>query len=57
MGRTTDTTDRKCTTQFGIFGAGDMARAPVSGRTPTEHMRIKALVEYAKLAEDVGLDV
>ncbi|MGW0086280.1 CE1758 family FMN-dependent luciferase-like monooxygenase [Streptomyces sp. NPDC003393] len=43
--------------QFGIFGVGDVARDPLSGRTPTEHDRIKALVEYAKLAEDVGLDV
>ncbi|MFD7436183.1 CE1758 family FMN-dependent luciferase-like monooxygenase [Streptomyces sp. NPDC059861] len=43
--------------QFGIFGVGDVARDPVSGRTPTEHERIKALVEYARLAEDVGLDV
>jgi putative FMN-dependent luciferase-like monooxygenase len=43
--------------QFGIFGVGDVARDPVSGRTPTEHARIKALVDYAKLAEDVGLDV
>lgn len=42
---------------FGIFGVGDVARDPLSGRTPTEHERIKALVEYAKLAEDVGLDV
>ncbi|MEV7991314.1 CE1758 family FMN-dependent luciferase-like monooxygenase [Streptomyces sp. NPDC086077] len=43
--------------QFGIFGVGDIARDPVSGRTPTERARIKAVVEYAKLAEDVGLDV
>ncbi|MZE70919.1 CE1758 family FMN-dependent luciferase-like monooxygenase [Streptomyces sp. SID5789] len=43
--------------QIGIFGVGDLARDPVSGRTPTEHARIKAVVEYAKLAEDVGLDV
>ncbi|MFI8204139.1 CE1758 family FMN-dependent luciferase-like monooxygenase [Streptomyces sp. NPDC085937] len=42
---------------FGIFGVGDVARDPLSGRTPTEHERIKALVEYASLAEDVGLDV
>ncbi|MEU0851213.1 CE1758 family FMN-dependent luciferase-like monooxygenase [Streptomyces flaveolus] len=43
--------------QIGIFGVGDVARDPVSGRTPTEHERIKAVVDYAKLAEDVGLDV
>src|SRR3954471_837624 len=43
--------------QFGIFGVGDVARDPVSGRTPSAHERIKAVVEHAKLAEDVGLDV
>ncbi|MEV7685347.1 CE1758 family FMN-dependent luciferase-like monooxygenase [Streptomyces bungoensis] len=43
--------------QFGIFGVGDVARDPRTGHTPTEYDRIKALVEYAKLAEDVGLDV
>ncbi|WP_329375029.1 CE1758 family FMN-dependent luciferase-like monooxygenase [Streptomyces sp. NBC_01483] len=43
--------------QFGIFGVGDVGRDPLSGRTPTEHDRLKALVEYAKLADDVGLDV
>ncbi|MEH0985538.1 LLM class flavin-dependent oxidoreductase, partial [Micromonospora sp. CPCC 205556] len=43
--------------QFGIFGVGDLQRDPLTGRTPSEHDRIKAVVEYAKLAEDVGLDV
>ncbi|MET8308519.1 LLM class flavin-dependent oxidoreductase [Micromonospora sp. NBC_00389] len=43
--------------QFGIFGVGDVARDPVNGRMPSEHERIKAVVEYAKLAEEVGLDV
>ncbi|MFD0784321.1 CE1758 family FMN-dependent luciferase-like monooxygenase [Micromonospora azadirachtae] len=42
---------------FGIFGVGDVARDPATGRTPSEHDRIRAVVEYAKLAEDVGLDV
>ena len=43
--------------QFGIFGVGDVARDPVTGQTSSEHDRIKAVVEYAKLAEEVGLDV
>ncbi|GAA4563042.1 LLM class flavin-dependent oxidoreductase [Micromonospora coerulea] len=43
--------------QFGIFGVGDVARDPVTGRMPSEHERIKAVMEYAKLAEEVGLDV
>ncbi|MGS2617155.1 LLM class flavin-dependent oxidoreductase [Micromonospora sp. LZ34] len=43
--------------QFGIFGVGDLARDPVTGRMPSEHERIKAVTEYAKLAEEVGLDV
>ncbi|MFC5200422.1 CE1758 family FMN-dependent luciferase-like monooxygenase [Streptomyces kaempferi] len=42
---------------FGIFSVGDVAGDPSSGHTPTEHERLKALAEYAKLAEDVGLDV
>lgn len=43
--------------QFGIFGVGDVVLDPVSGRKATEHERIKAVLEYARLAEDVGLDV
>ncbi|RAY13688.1 5,10-methylene tetrahydromethanopterin reductase [Actinomadura craniellae] len=43
--------------QFGIFSVGDVTADPVTGRTPSEHERIKAVVEYARLAEDVGLDV
>ncbi|MFF4243520.1 CE1758 family FMN-dependent luciferase-like monooxygenase [Streptomyces sp. NPDC001822] len=42
---------------FGIFGVGDIARDPLSGHTPSEYERIKALTEYAQLAEEVGLDV
>ncbi|MCX4580845.1 LLM class flavin-dependent oxidoreductase [Streptomyces sp. NBC_01571] len=42
---------------FGIFSVGDVAVDPSSGYTPTEHERLKALAEYAKLAEEVGLDV
>ena len=43
--------------QFGIFTVGDVTADPTTGRTPTEHERIKAQVEIAKKAEEVGLDV
>jgi putative FMN-dependent luciferase-like monooxygenase len=43
--------------QFGIFGVGDLARDPLTGRTPSEYERIKRIIEYAVLAEQVGLDV
>src|SRR6478735_8062382 len=43
--------------QFGIFTVGDITTDPTTGRTPTEHERIKATVEIAKKAEDIGLDV
>jgi hypothetical protein len=43
--------------QFGIFTVGDVAADPVSGRTPTEHERIKAMTVIAQKAEEVGLDV
>ena len=43
--------------QFGIFTVGDVTMDPTTGRTPTEHERIKATVEIAKHAEEVGLDV
>lgn len=43
--------------QFGIFSVGDVTTDPTTGRTPTEHERIKATVEIAKLADEVGLDV
>src|SRR4029079_3639438 len=42
--------------QFGIFSVGDVTADPTTGRTPTEHERIKATVETAKKAEDIGLD-
>ena len=41
----------------GIFTVGDVTPDPTTGRTPTEHERIKATVEIAKKAEEVGLDV
>src|ERR671921_1579544 len=43
--------------QFGIFTVGDVTTDPTTGRTPTEHERIKATVEIARKAEEVGLDV
>jgi putative FMN-dependent luciferase-like monooxygenase len=43
--------------QFGIFSVGDVTPDPTTGRTPTEHERIKAQVEIAKKAGEVGLDV
>ena len=43
--------------QFGIFTVGDVTADPTTGRTPTEHERIKATVAIAKKAEEVGLDV
>jgi putative FMN-dependent luciferase-like monooxygenase len=43
--------------QFGIFTVGDVTTDPTTGRTPSEHERIKATVEIAKKAEEIGLDV
>src|SRR3954465_3097831 len=43
--------------QFGIFTVGDVTPDPPAGRTPTEHERIKATIQIAKKAEEVGLDV
>jgi putative FMN-dependent luciferase-like monooxygenase len=43
--------------QFGIFSVGDVTPDPTTGRTPTEHERITAMVEIALKAEEVGLDV
>ncbi|MDN5582539.1 MAG: LLM class flavin-dependent oxidoreductase [Corynebacterium sp.] len=42
---------------FGIFTIGDVTTDPTTGRTPSEHERIADTVEYAKKAEEVGLDV
>nr|WP_315565332.1 hypothetical protein [Arachnia propionica] len=41
--------------QFGIFSVGDVTTDPATGRTPAEHERIRATVEIARLADDVGL--
>lgn len=43
--------------QFGIFSVGDVTTDPTTGRTPTEHERIKAQVEIARKADEIGLDV
>ena len=43
--------------QFGIFTVGDVTMDPTTGRTPSEHERIKATIEIARKAEEVGLDV
>ncbi|SHJ81954.1 putative luciferase-like monooxygenase, FMN-dependent, CE1758 family [Tessaracoccus bendigoensis DSM 12906] len=43
--------------QFGIFTVGDVTTDPTTGTTPSEHERIKATVEIALKAEEVGLDV
>ncbi|TFB46280.1 LLM class flavin-dependent oxidoreductase [Cryobacterium tagatosivorans] len=43
--------------QFGIFTVGDITTDPTTGRTPTEHERITAMVTIARKVEEVGLDV
>ena len=43
--------------QFGIFTVGDVTTDPITGRTPSEHERIKAMTAIAVKAEEVGLDV
>jgi putative FMN-dependent luciferase-like monooxygenase len=43
--------------QFGIFTVGDVTPDPTTGRTPTEHERIRSQITIAKKAEEVGLDV
>ena len=43
--------------EFGIFTIGDVTTDPTTGRTPTEHERIRSTIRYAKKAEEVGLDI
>jgi putative FMN-dependent luciferase-like monooxygenase len=43
--------------QFGLFTVGDVTPDPTTGRTPSEHERIKAMVTLAVHAEEAGLDV
>jgi alkanesulfonate monooxygenase SsuD/methylene tetrahydromethanopterin reductase-like flavin-dependent oxidoreductase (luciferase family) len=43
--------------QFGIFSVSDITRNPVTGDTPSEAERIDAIVQIARRADEVGLDV
>src|ERR1700750_853918 len=43
--------------QFGIFSVSDVTRNPVTGVTPSEAERIRAIVQIARRADEVGLDV
>ena len=43
--------------QLGIFSVGDVTTDPTTGRTPTEHERIRAQVAIALKAEEIGLDM
>ena len=43
--------------QFGVFSVSDITRDPVSGHTPSEAERIKAVIEIARKTEEVGMDV
>ena len=43
--------------QFGIFSVSDISRNPVTGTTPSEAERIQAIVQIARRADEVGLDV
>ena len=43
--------------QFGLMSVGDVTTDPTTGHTPSEHERIRAQIEIAKLADQVGLDV
>ena len=43
--------------QFGIFTVGDRTVDPTTGREPSEHERISAMVTIAQKVEEVGLDV
>jgi putative FMN-dependent luciferase-like monooxygenase len=43
--------------QFGIFSVSDIGRNAVSGETPSEAQRIQDVVQIAKRADEVGLDV
>jgi putative FMN-dependent luciferase-like monooxygenase len=45
------------TMQFGIFSVGDVTTDPTTGRTLSEHERIKAMLTIAVKAEEAGLDV
>ena len=40
--------------QFGIFSVGDVTTDPATGRTPTDHERIRADRRDARLADEGG---
>src|SRR5881398_2824225 len=43
--------------QFGIFSVSDVTRNPVTRYTPSEAERTQAIVQIARRADEVGLDV
>ena len=43
--------------QLGIFSVSDITTDPTTGRTPTEHEKMRNTVTIARKAEDIGLDV
>jgi putative FMN-dependent luciferase-like monooxygenase len=43
--------------QVGVFSVGDVTTDPTTGRAPTEHERIEAMLTIALKAEEIGLDV
>src|SRR6201989_2895791 len=43
--------------QFGIFSVSDITRSPITDHTPSEAERINAIVQIARRADEVGLDV
>ena len=43
--------------ELGIYHFGELAPDPVTGRPPAPGMRIRELIEQAKIADQAGLDV
>ena len=43
--------------RFGLFSVSDVTRDAVSGNTPSEAERVRAIVQIARRADEVGLDV
>lgn len=43
--------------QFRIYSIGDVTRDLTNGNTPTEAIRIQAMVQIAVKAKEIGLDV
>src|SRR5258705_4827688 len=48
---------RRSAMQCGIFWVSDIPRTPVTGYTRSEAERIEAIVQIARRADEVGLDV